>query len=336
MARHYSPPGTFEAIRKEVIEDPTWTPAEFRLVIWLAAKRAGWVIHPKVLADGTGLSGRAVLAALTGLRRRDLVYDVPVRTPDGRLIDHWETRFRRERVVAAPPPPPSTPPETARVDPTSQNTANPLVASTPPETARVDPTRPNAAKPQVTSTEAVINPLEKRVPIEKTEKPVANTDLKPSDPPNPPGASGALTEGEPHVPYADNMTPLPFDIPAGAALVPVNGKAPALGSDQDPGFAAFWAAYPRKTAKGAARRAWAKAIRAGACPDVLVAAAARYRESPARTPDYTCHPATWLNQERWEDDLSTVAPARPATTNDMIRHGMSLVERYRQAEAAAR
>lgn len=308
MARHYSPPGTYEAIRKEVIEDPTWTLAEFRLVIWLAAKRDGWVIHPKVLADGTGLSGRAVLTALTGLRRRDLVYDMAIRTPDGRLIDHWETRFRRHLVVAG-----STPPETARVDVTSQNTA----------------------KPQVTSTEAVINPLEKRVPIEKTEKPVANTDLNPSEPPKPPGAAGASTEGEPLMQHADDLTLFDAPAPPAGALVSLNGKTPVPGSDQDPGFAAFWAAYPRKTAKGTARRAWAKAVAAGADPAALVAAAARYAASPGRKPDYTCHPATWLNQERWEDDPDTVAPGRAADTNEVVRRTMALADRYRRAEAAA-
>ncbi|HXG03249.1 MAG TPA: hypothetical protein VNO23_07570, partial [Candidatus Binatia bacterium] len=44
------------------------------------------------------------------------------------------------------------------------------------------------------------------------------------------------------------------------------------GSDQDPDFAAFWDAYPRKVGKPSACRAWKKAIKAGADPSDIVAA----------------------------------------------------------------
>lgn len=80
------------------------------------------------------------------------------------------------------------------------------------------------------------------------------------------------------------------------------GRKPKPGSDSDPAFTEFWAAYPRKTAKGAARDAWAKALKAGADPQTMITAAARFSDSPHRKPDFTPHPATWLNQERWEDD----------------------------------
>ena len=46
MARHYSPPGTYERIRKSVLEDPTLTNAEFRLALYLVTKPDRWVIHP--------------------------------------------------------------------------------------------------------------------------------------------------------------------------------------------------------------------------------------------------------------------------------------------------
>lgn len=67
------------------------------------------------------------------------------------------------------------------------------------------------------------------------------------------------------------------------------------------GFDAFWRVYPRREGKGAARNAWDKAIRKANAQDILIAAE-RYRDDPNREPQYTAHAATWLNQERWDDD----------------------------------
>jgi hypothetical protein len=65
--------------------------------------------------------------------------------------------------------------------------------------------------------------------------------------------------------------------------------------------ACFWPVYPRHTAKADARRAWDKALRV-ADAATIVAGAARYRDDPNREDEYTCHPATWLNGQRWNDD----------------------------------
>jgi hypothetical protein len=70
--------------------------------------------------------------------------------------------------------------------------------------------------------------------------------------------------------------------------------------DPDPAFEEFWKTYPRREAKGAARRAWGKAVRL-TNPDEILSAAARYRDDSNRDPAFTAHPATWLNGERWLD-----------------------------------
>lgn len=72
-------------------------------------------------------------------------------------------------------------------------------------------------------------------------------------------------------------------------------------------FDEFWSTYPRRTGKEAARRAWAKALTL-ADPDVIIAAAARYRDKPGREPTYTKHPTTWLNQGCWDDEPDEVRP----------------------------
>lgn len=70
--------------------------------------------------------------------------------------------------------------------------------------------------------------------------------------------------------------------------------------DFPPGFEAFWAAYPRKDAKPSATKAFARLK-----PDeVLLAAmlAALHRQAATWTERrFIPHPATWLNDRRWED-----------------------------------
>lgn len=76
----------------------------------------------------------------------------------------------------------------------------------------------------------------------------------------------------------------------------------------DEAFDRFWAAYPRKAGKGQARKAWAKAVKA-TDPEAVIAGAQRYaRERAGQDQQYTAHPATWLNGERWTDQPA-LAPA---------------------------
>jgi hypothetical protein len=72
-------------------------------------------------------------------------------------------------------------------------------------------------------------------------------------------------------------------------------------AEQASAFDRFWDAYPRKASKGAARTAWTKAI-SKADASVIIAAAAAYRDDPNREDGFTAHAATWLNQERWDDE----------------------------------
>lgn len=67
-------------------------------------------------------------------------------------------------------------------------------------------------------------------------------------------------------------------------------------------FDEWWQIYPRKVGKGAARRAYEKAIKT-TDPASLISAAKRYaHERKGEDQKYTAHPATWLNQERWADE----------------------------------
>lgn len=97
-------------------------------------------------------------------------------------------------------------------------------------------------------------------------------------------------------------------------------------------FEAFWAVYPRRTARAAAAKAWAKAI-AQAPAEEILAGARRYSEDPNREAQFTAYPATWLNGGRWEDEA---LPGRQSS-GPRDRQGEILnreMDAARQADAA--
>lgn len=90
-------------------------------------------------------------------------------------------------------------------------------------------------------------------------------------------------------------------------------SAARAGAREADAFDEFWAAYPRRVGKGAARKAWAKATKKAA-PEEIIAGARRYAADPRRQSAdirYTAHPSTWLNAERWTDEIEP-APTAPA------------------------
>ena len=69
-------------------------------------------------------------------------------------------------------------------------------------------------------------------------------------------------------------------------------------------FDEFWSLYPRKIAKATARKAWAKL----SAEQQLMAAKAidshcQYWKAKETELEFIPYPSTWLNGERWEDEL---------------------------------
>ena len=74
----------------------------------------------------------------------------------------------------------------------------------------------------------------------------------------------------------------------------------------------FWKTYPRRVAKIAAMKALDKARAAGVDFAKILTSVEQYKEQIARKrtePQYVAHPATWLNQGRWDDEPDVPAPA---------------------------
>ena len=96
--------------------------------------------------------------------------------------------------------------------------------------------------------------------------------------------------------------------------------------DVDVAFDQFWRAYPNRKGKGAARKAFAKAIKLTTIERIL---AAIERYVATQDPNYFKNPATWLNQECWDDEHGALlgggnAPADQATR--ILARQMGLAE----------
>lgn len=68
----------------------------------------------------------------------------------------------------------------------------------------------------------------------------------------------------------------------------------------DPGFEAFWAAYPKHVGRADAEKAWAKLTRAER--ERALELAPVYAEAMADRPEFVKNPSGWLNGKRFADD----------------------------------
>jgi hypothetical protein len=121
------------------------------------------------------------------------------------------------------------------------------------------------------------------------------------------GFPSSPSNGSPPQPYMSNNIP-PLSLTPSPSL-PKNNSIKTL--RHDPEFDTFWQEYPRKTAKEAARKAWAGARARVGAEAILTGLRAAVWPLEAR---FIPHPATWLNQGRWDDQP---APVRPRD-EDMI------------------
>lgn len=77
-------------------------------------------------------------------------------------------------------------------------------------------------------------------------------------------------------------------------------------------FEAFYQVYPLHKARRAAEKAYVSALKR-TTPEAILAGARRYADDPARKPDFTKHPASWLNADGWLDETEIT----PETSTDL-------------------
>jgi hypothetical protein len=102
---------------------------------------------------------------------------------------------------------------------------------------------------------------------------------------------------------------------------PTKAIKEGLTAQQDAWFTAWWAIYWRRVARKPARVAFGKLVKTEArFQEVMTATRAQTPEMLSREPSKIPHGATWLNGERWADE---VAPfpivSRSNATNDALK-----------------
>lgn len=117
----------------------------------------------------------------------------------------------------------------------------------------------------------------------------------------------------------DLSSPLNGSLPANRYNIntPLSLNTPTLNTS----FADFWSSYPRKIGKGAALKAYKKALTKTDAETILKAVKG-YPWSSER--EFIPHASTWLNAERWTDD--TTSPAKTVETF-RIGHAKGLVKK---------
>jgi hypothetical protein len=93
-------------------------------------------------------------------------------------------------------------------------------------------------------------------------------------------------------------------------------------------FEIWWMHYPRKVDKGAARKAFRRVL-AGkvATFEQLMRGVMRYAaEKTGADPQFTKHPATWLNAEAWDNEPLVRLPAKLSFADSAILGMMSRLD----------
>jgi hypothetical protein len=92
-------------------------------------------------------------------------------------------------------------------------------------------------------------------------------------------------------------------------------------------FDEFWKEYPRKLDKGAAFKAFRSAMKNATFEQILGGAIA-YANDPNRDPEFTKYPATWLNADSWENEIS------PSPDSEASRRAEERKKRERESSQA--
>lgn len=120
----------------------------------------------------------------------------------------------------------------------------------------------------------------------------------------------------------EDVTPLPDSKPI--SVKPDNKHTPRKRDvdDYPVGFVEFWMEYPRKVSKQTALKAWRKlgVDDSEALTDTIIADVQRRvtGEWKGKDMQYIPHPATYLNQRRWEDEITAPADDYRPTIQEIL------------------
>lgn len=85
-------------------------------------------------------------------------------------------------------------------------------------------------------------------------------------------------------------------------------------------FECFWTTYPRRVAKKEARRAWEK-LKPAQQESALQALPSHVEFWADRETQFIPYPASWINGERWEDEIERKGPDVAALMRQLEAEG---------------
>ena len=109
-----------------------------------------------------------------------------------------------------------------------------------------------------------------------------------------PGVTAGVTESQ------SGVTDLASGVTAGGVQTLIEPLQETNKAHHEQLFDEFWTAYPRKIDKAKAFKAFRSALKRTKFEDILAGVIA-YRNDPKRDPEFTKYPATWLNNDSWEN-----------------------------------
>ncbi|AJO76477.1 helix-turn-helix domain-containing protein [Pseudomonas sp. MRSN 12121] len=140
----------------------------------------------------------------------------------------------------------------------------------------------------------------------------ADHDLGGGAPDNPPGAPDNPGGGAGAAPRTSH------------SYEPVKEPKPTvIPTDPVDGFDQFWKLYPKKKGRKDAAKAWAKLKPNEELRQTLITALGQHSVSEDWTKDrgrYVPNAATWLNGERWTDELLPASGAKPSAYTGLPTH----------------
>ena len=107
------------------------------------------------------------------------------------------------------------------------------------------------------------------------------------------------------------LSPPPYNPPSSPSLSPSPRDVSRADEDR---FSRFWAAYPRKVGKQAAKKSWSRLHPSEELTQAILQAVEAQKQSRQwreNNGQFIPNPATWLNQGRWEDELPNGESSNP-------------------------
>ncbi len=114
-------------------------------------------------------------------------------------------------------------------------------------------------------------------------------------------------------------------------LPPTGGSGGETKSDCKEAFEKFWAAYPKKTAKQQAIKAWQKLNPDKVLINAILSSLEQQKRSVQWTKDggqFIPYPATWLTGRRWEDKLELPPRASSESSFDVSEVEKRIMSKY--------